>query len=324
MRYMTFQHGDTTRAGVISGESDADVVDLTVALGTRFRDIRDVIEGGTDVWDAARLAHTSPTGESLVPLDSVAVCAPLPRPVRIRDCTLFTEHLAPSMRQLAERRAAATSDPEAELRRLEAAGECDLPELLTKQPVYYTSDHLSVSGPDDLITAPRTSRFLDYELEYAAVLGTGGRNIAESDAAAHIFGYSIMNDWSLRDVQGAVMSTRLGPAGGKDFEGGNTFGPYVVTPDEVQNPYVLEMVARVDGVEWSRGNSRSISFTFERAIAHLSVDREMYAGEIIGSGTVLSGSGYELGRTLTDGATVELEIERLGTLRNKVAVMSDE
>jgi 2-keto-4-pentenoate hydratase/2-oxohepta-3-ene-1,7-dioic acid hydratase in catechol pathway len=112
------------------------------------------------------------------------------------------------------------------------------------------------------------------------------------------------------------MKTNLGPAEGKDFEKSNSFGPYIVTPDEVANPYQLDMVARINGEEWSQGNSSSMTYSFERAVAQLSIDRKIYAGEILGSGTVLSGSGFELGRRLPDAAVVELEIERLGVLRN--------
>ncbi|MDY6811543.1 MAG: fumarylacetoacetate hydrolase family protein, partial [Actinomycetota bacterium] len=202
--------------------------------------------------------------------------------------------------------------------RMLAAGDCDLPDVLREQFVYYNSDHLSVSGPGATIVAPPTSKSVDYELEFAAVVGVGGRDIPESQAREHIFGYCIFNDWSARDVQDKVMRSSLGPAEGKDFDGSNTLGPFLVTADEVSDPYRLEMTARVNGEEWSRGNSASITHTFEFALAHLSRGKQLYPGDVLGSGTVVSGSGFELGRTLSDGDVIELDIEKLGVLANTI------
>ncbi len=119
------------------------------------------------------------------------------------------------------------------------------------------------------------------------------------------------------------MQGRLGPAKGKDFDTGNAMGPYLVTPDEVPDPYNLTMVARVNGEPWSRGNSGDMHFTFEDMIAYVSQDETLHPGEFIGSGTVGNGCGLELDRWLQPGDMVELEVEHLGVLRNRVVRPAD-
>ncbi|CAJ1587480.1 fumarylacetoacetate hydrolase family protein [[Mycobacterium] wendilense] len=280
--------------------------------------MRTIIEMGPDAWEQIRAAQDRPAEHATRELASLKLLAPVPNPIRVRDCTLFTNHIEPALRAMARRRAEGAADPESEYQRMLASGAYDLPEIFEKQFVYYNADHLSTSGPGDVITAPPTSRDIDYELEFAVVLGCGGIDIPERQARSHIFGFVIFNDWSARDVQSEVMESTLGPAEGKDFEGSNTFGPFLVTADEVGDPYQLGMRALVNGEEWSRGRSDSMAYSFEFAIAHLSRGKRLFAGDIIGSGTVASGCGFELGRRLNDGDEVQLEIDRLGALRNVV------
>jgi 2-keto-4-pentenoate hydratase/2-oxohepta-3-ene-1,7-dioic acid hydratase in catechol pathway len=158
---------------------------------------------------------------------------------------------------------------------------------------------------------------LDYELELGIFIGRTGKDIARGEAASHIFGYTVYNDVSARDAQADEMAGMLGPAKGKDFDTGNVIGPCIVTADEIGDPYALEMVARVNGEEWSRGNSRTMKHRFEDIIAHVSASETLHAGEFIGSGTVGNGCGFELGRYPQAGDVVELEIERIGTIRNR-------
>jgi 2-keto-4-pentenoate hydratase/2-oxohepta-3-ene-1,7-dioic acid hydratase in catechol pathway len=114
------------------------------------------------------------------------------------------------------------------------------------------------------------------------------------------------------------MAGRLGPAKSKDFDTGNVLGPWLVTPDEIGDVYNLTMSARVNGEEWSRGHSGGMRFSFEEIIAAISRDETLYPGDVIGSGTVGGGCGLELDRWLRPGDVVELEIERIGVLRNRV------
>jgi len=296
------------------------VLDLTAAApdAADLASMRALIDAGDDgLSRASELLRMRPSG-AVVPADGVALRAPLPDPVRMRDCTLFTEHLAPAFQALARLQAGSADDPDAEYERLLATGRYDLPEVLRQQPAYYTCDHLAVSGPGDEIVAPPDSQQLDYELELGVVLGRTAQDVPAEQADSVIFGWTILNDWSLRDIQARIMTATLGPGLAKDFPGGTTLGPCIVTRDELTDPYRLDMRALVNGEEWSRGNSSSITHRAEDAVAVFSTGRTLHAGEVLGSGTVLGGSGFEIGRTLQDGDTVELHVEGIGVLRNRV------
>ena len=174
-----------------------------------------------------------------------------------------------------------------------------------------------------MIRIPAYTRQFDYEMEWAVIIGKGGRDIPLSKAHDHIAGYTIFNDFSARDVQMREMKGRLGPAKGKDFDTGNAIGPWMVTADDISDPYNLTMITRVNGEEWSRGTTADMHWTFEKLITYISASETLYPGEIIGSGTCSGrhgkGSGMELGRTLKAGDVVELEVEHIGTLRNRIA-----
>ena len=192
------------------------------------------------------------------------------------------------------------------------------PKVWYEFPVYYKGNPFSVVGQDAEVHWPAYTEKLDYELEFGIFIGKAGRNITPEVAPNHIAGYALYNDFSARDIQMQEMKCRLGPAKGKDFDTGNAIGPYLVTPDEIPEPYNLTMSARVNGEEWSRGNSGSMHFTFEEIIAYISRDETLYPGEFIGSGTVGSGCGLESERWLKQGDVVELQVEGLGVLRNVI------
>jgi 2-keto-4-pentenoate hydratase/2-oxohepta-3-ene-1,7-dioic acid hydratase in catechol pathway len=177
---------------------------------------------------------------------------------------------------------------------------------------------VSVVGPDADVRRSAYAQLLDYELELACVVGRGGVDVTPETAAGQIFGYTIFNDVSARDTQAVEMEGQLGPAKGKDFDTGNVFGPWIVTADEIGDPYDLTMVARVNGEEWSRGHSGTMFHRFEDIIAFVSRSETLHPGEILGSGTVGRGCGPELGRFLNPDDVVELEIERIGVLRNRI------
>ena len=191
----------------------------------------------------------------------------------------------------------------------------DIPPAWYKMPVYYKGNYRSLLGHDQLLTWPRYSQRMDYELELACVIGKEGIDISEDEAEGYIGGYTVMNDWSARDIQMEEMSVGLGPAKGKDFA--TSLGPWVVTPDEF-NPADARMTARINGELWSEGNIGQIHWSFPQMIAHASMDETLYPGDVLGSGTVGGGCGLELDRWLQAGDVVELEVEGIGTLRNRV------
>ena len=243
-------------------------------------------------------------------LGRVTLLAPLPLPMQIRDCLCFEEHIRRSVEGM---KRGGEAPPPMALAMLET---------VRRRPVWYKANRFAVVGPDVEIAWPKYSSVMDYECEMAAVIGTRGRDIPKEEAASHVFGYTIFNDFSARDLQMKEMAGRLGPAKSKDFDTGNVLGPYLVTPDEVPDPYALTMRARVNGEEWSHGSSREMHFRFEEILAYISRDETLYPGEFIGSGTVPSGCGLELDRWLKPGDVVELEVENLGVLRNRVTAPS--
>jgi 2-keto-4-pentenoate hydratase/2-oxohepta-3-ene-1,7-dioic acid hydratase in catechol pathway len=195
-------------------------------------------------------------------------------------------------------------------------------------PIFYFTNPAVVYAHEDEIPHPAASEALDYELEVAAVVGRDGSDLTPEQAAGIIAGYTIFNDFSARDVQMREMQQMLGPAKGKDFA--NAFGPVLVTPDallggEEGRPRGT-MVARVNGVEYSRGELGECHWSFAEMIAYASRDSRVRRGDIIGSGTVGTGCILELSAVhgsdrypwLRPGDAVELEVDGLGVLRNSI------
>ncbi len=230
----------------------------------------------------------------LFPRSNVRLLSPLPNPNSLRDFLAFEAHTK---------------------RGYERRGQ-QIPEQWYKLPVYYKGNHRSLIGPDEPVIWPRYTQKLDYELELACIIGKKGRDIPEAEAENYIFGYAILNDFSARDIQMEEMICRLGPAKGKDFA--TALGPYIVTADEIPDPRNLKMIARINGEVWSEGNSGTSHWTWPQMIAHVSNEEDLYPSDILGSGTVGGGCGYELDRWIQPGDTVELEIEGLGKLRNLI------
>lgn len=191
-----------------------------------------------------------------------------------------------------------------------------VPEAWYEIPAYYKGATEGFIGPEDEILWPSYTNVLDFELEMAIVIGKDGKNIKEEDALDHIFGYTILNDVSARDIQKKEMSVRLGPAKGKDFC--SVLGPVIVTADEFDGEPDLLMTATINGEEWSRGQSGDSHYTWAQMIAHASREEFIVAGDLMGSGTVGTGCGLELDRWIQSGDEIDLYIERIGHLKNKV------
>jgi fumarylacetoacetate (FAA) hydrolase len=185
-----------------------------------------------------------------------------------------------------------------------------------KLPVFYFTNPATIYGPDDEIPYPSSTQALDYELEFAWVMGRDLVNASREEALGAIAGFTIFNDFSARDVQRREMKLSLGPSKGKDFA--SAFGPFLLTPDEFRLQGA--MVARVNGVEYSRGDLSDLYHDIGDMIAHASRDSRVRAGDVMGSGTVGTGCILELGDRpwLQPGDVVELEVHGLGTLRNTV------
>ncbi len=258
-----------------------------------FADMRAVIQTGADKIQIS---------EASFALDEVKFHAPL-HPTTLRDAYAFEQHVKTASQNRGR----------------------NVPPEWYKFPIFYYTNPNSIFGPDDEIPYPHYTQALDFELEMAVVIGKGGINIKPEDAPLHVFGYTIFNDWSARDIQREEMKAGLGPAKGKDFA--SSLGPVIVTSEAladtaVNRPgvYDLTMTAKVNGVEMSRGNLKDIFWSFGEIIARASDTCELQAGDVIGSGTVGTGCLLELTKTqgpwLNEGDVVELEIERIGILKN--------
>ena len=196
-----------------------------------------------------------------------------------------------------------------------------------KIPIFYFSNPNCCYGHGENIPYPNGTTELDFELEFAVIIGNGGSNIKSSEANKVIAGYTILNDWSSRNLQREEMPMSLGPAKGKDFA--SSFGPYMVTPDEIESAWKddgklhLQMTCHVNGKKVSDGNTNDLYHSFGDMIERASMNTKLIPGEYIGSGTVGTGCILELrpenaGGWLKKGDIVTLEIERLGILENKI------
>jgi 2-keto-4-pentenoate hydratase/2-oxohepta-3-ene-1,7-dioic acid hydratase in catechol pathway len=194
----------------------------------------------------------------------------------------------------------------------------DIPEEWYRRPVYYKGNPSAIGAHEQDVAIPGYEERLDLEFEFAAIIGTAGVDIPKSEALSHIFGYTVYNDFSARVIQAAEMTVGLGPAKGKDFIAAHVLGPVVVTADELGDPYSLVMTATVNGEQWTDGSTSDMHWLFEQMIAYASRDELVRVGEVFGSGTVGGGSGAEQGRSLGPGDLVELTVEGIGTLRNRV------
>ena len=230
-------------------------------------------------------------------LDEVRLLAPLARPRVIRDFLTFEGHMKQASRAL---------------------GRGDtIPQAWYEVPAYYKGDCDTVVGTGVDIVWPAYCEKFDFELELGMVTGRRGKNISKADASQYIAGYTIWNDWSARDQQMREAPVGMGPSKGKDFDTGNGVGPYLVTADEMDVANA-RMIARINGEVWTDSSSAGRQFSFEDLIVHVSQNETIHAGELWGSGTVTSGSGLEQNRWLKPGDLVELEIEGIGILSNRV------
>lgn len=317
---------DAGRAGVLLG---ADVLDLAalsewarrngveLPTGALPSTTLELLRQGEDGMRAARNALRAASQATITDLDSIqglrhaqgsyALRTPVPNPPTIRDFYVFEQHVKASR----ARRGA------------------EMIPAWYEFPVFYFTNSSELYGTDEPVPYPTRSQEMDFELEIACVIGREGKDIAADDAPGYIAGYMVMNDWSARDLWRQEQVLNMGPAKGKDFA--LSLGPWLVTPDELADcragagkdeRYNLAMTGRINGDELSHDNATSMYYTFPQMIERASQQVRLRPGDIIGSGTCGTGCILELGterhRWLLPGDVVEMEIERLGVLRNTI------
>ena len=244
--------------------------------------------------------------DAVLPASGLRFGPPVLRPPSLRDFYAFEGHV----RTMWERRGG------------------EVPEAWYRMPIFYFSNVSEIRGPDEPVWSPAASVELDYELEVAALVDVAARDLSADRAEQAIGAFTIFNDWSARDLQRDETAVRLGPAKGKDFA--SSFGPWLVTPDELADARVagstgpnLTMTAEVNGTETSRGRWSDAQFSFGDMLARASADVGLRPGDLVGSGTVGGGCLLEvrdstLGRYLEPGDEVTLRVERLGALRSPI------
>jgi 2-keto-4-pentenoate hydratase/2-oxohepta-3-ene-1,7-dioic acid hydratase in catechol pathway len=256
---------------------------------------------GERVFDAgfagdmvAFIESGAPADRAAAPAEGARLLAPL-RPRTLRDFLAFEGHLVNAYKNLGR----------------------EIPSEWYEVPAYYKGIPDTVVGPDTVVPWPAYSDELDHELELAAIIGTTVKDVAVADAADAIFGYTIWNDLSARDVQRREGPIGMGPGKAKDWDGSNVLGPCILTADEF-DPSDARMRVRVNGELWGEDSSAHMHHTFPAMIAYAARSQTLRPGEVFGSGTAAGGSGLELGRRLQEGDVVELEVEGIGVLRNTI------
>lgn len=278
---------------------------LTYAVGdgsrVGFLDGDDVVDTGFDGDMVAFIEGGAAHGSErrVGPVGEVTLLAPL-RPRTIRDFLAFEGHLKNAFEGLGKA----------------------IPDEWYEIPAYYKGLPDTVIGPGAEIPWPAYTARLDHELELAAVIGRPGKDIAPADALSHVFGYTLWNDMSARDVQTRELPVGMGPCKAKDWDGSNVLGPFLVTADEI-DPHDVDLEVRVNGERWGGDNTGAMHHTFEAMIAYASQGLTLRAGELLGSGTATGGSGLELDRWLQPGDRIEMHSSGIGTLRNTVGARPD-
>jgi fumarylacetoacetate (FAA) hydrolase len=304
VRLVTYDNGAGPRAGVLQ---DDRIVDAAALLGTpmTLRDVGALVQQ-PNATDRLRDALAGSIARLSVPAASVRLRAPVIQPPTVRDYIAFEEHATGQFTR-------ETTGPRME--------------VWARLPVFYFSNPLKIAGPEDVVPYPAATQALDYECELGVVIGKEGTNVLAADADEYIAGFTIYNDWSCRDLQSDEQTFGLGPAKGKDAA--TSLGPVVVTLDEMA-PYYQNGVlnvrcqVRVNGVTWMDRNAWNQRHTFRDMIERASQDSRIVPGDVLGSGTVGSGSiseSYRLGfpaRFLEVDDVVEMEVEGIGVLRNTV------
>ncbi len=321
MKIVTYKHNEDTDLGLLVDEKIYSLKTIADSMNDFLQIGEKAMKKAKELEDIIKNSNSDSDG---VLLSDSTLLAPVPNPTSCRDAYAFRQHVATARRN---------------------RGVDMIPEF-DQFPIFYFTNHNAILGPtDDIVCMPDHMQKLDFELEAAIVIGRKGRNIKAKDADEYIAGYLIMNDMSARGLQMEEMKLNLGPAKGKDFC--TIIGPYLVTKDELVHKkvntaeghegdtYSLSMSCWVNGELLSKGNMKDMDWTFAEIVERCSYGTDILAGDVIGSGTVGTGCLLELNGThklenpnfepiwIKDKDVIEMEIEGLGKIKNKVVLEND-
>ena len=309
MKLVSYNYLNMTKLGVLSGTSE--IIDVfEVSNGSLPNNMRDFLNAFHQNLLMLK-EHLNNNKYNAVNLNSVDIYSPIVNPTSFRDAYAFRKHVEAGRRN----------------RGLEMIPEYD------EFPVFYFSNHNSITGPGNVFIQNRHLEKMDFEFEIAIIIGKKGKNIEAKDSLDYIAGLTIMNDWSARGLQFKEMKLNLGPAKGKDFA--TSIGPYLVTLDDLNHKIIkkgkgfsfdLQMKGFVNDKLISTDNMKNMFWTFSDIIERASYGVELVPGDVIGSGTCATGCFLELNQTnksnnwINNGDTVRLEVEELGSLVNKIVL----
>jgi len=321
MKIVTYKYNESTHLGLIVNEKIYSLNSIASSMNDFLQMEEEGMRKAKELEESIKNANANSEG---IPLNDSVLLAPVPNPPSCRDAYAFRQHVATARRN---------------------RGVDMIPEF-DQFPIFYFTNHNAILGPtDDILCMPDHMQKLDFELEAAIVIGKKGRNIKAKDADDYIAGYLIMNDMSARALQMEEMRLNLGPAKGKDFC--TIIGPYLVTKDELEskrattadghdgNTYSLNMKCWLNGELLSEGNMKDMNWTFAEIVERCAYGADILPGDVIGSGTVGTGCLLELNGShklenpdyepvwLKDGDIIEMEIEGLGKIKNKVVLEND-
>ncbi|MDH2905575.1 MAG: fumarylacetoacetate hydrolase family protein [Methanomassiliicoccales archaeon] len=284
------EEGDPTPRESADFLMPPDMIQLAKRGERAMSEIRDVIS-----WVGERRDIRGPDGERIFwKMGEVRLLPPVLKPPVLRDFAAFETHLKNTFGKMG----------------------VALPEAWYRRPMAFKGNPTTIFGQDASIVWPAYTEKLDYEMEICAVIGKPGSNIPVDRAYEHIFGFTILNDFSARDIQTEEMSNHTGPFKAKDFAWG--LGPWIVTTDEIGSVDRVEMSIKVNGDVWSSTSSEAMKWNFAELVSYTSTDEMLNTGDLIGSGTVNGGCGFEIDRWLKPGDMVEIEVKKIGTLKNRI------
>ncbi|MBT3399558.1 MAG: fumarylacetoacetate hydrolase family protein [Rhodospirillaceae bacterium] len=283
--------GDSNPTGRAEAFCPADLQQFAGLYGTDLGLLEETV-----AWAEAHRDATGPRGETLIwSLADIALRPPIARVPVLRDFAAFEDHLENTFGKM----------------------DLSIPPAWYDQPTAFKGNSTTMFGHDSTVPWPRYTKKLDYELELAAIIGKPALDVDLDNASDYIMGYTLLNDFSARDTQRGEMQVSTGPYKGKDFAWG--LGPWIVTSDEMGDPADLQMAVRIDGEVWAESTPGPMQWSFPEAVSYTSQDEMLNIGEVLGSGTVNNGCGFEIDRWISPGAVVELEADRIGVLRHHVA-----
>ncbi len=293
---MEADHGEANPTGRSLAFCPPDLQAYAELYGTDLTLLEKIVD-----WVSVHEEVVGPRGETVNwRLADVTLLPPILRVPVLRDFAAFEDHLENTFSKMGLK----------------------IPPVWYEQPTAFKGNSTTLFGHGSIVPWPRYTKKLDYELELAAVIGRPTKDVEIDHASGAILGYTLLNDFSARDTQRGEMNVSTGPYKGKDFAWG--LGPWLITPDEFGDPATLQMAVRVDGEVWAKSTPGPMHWTFPQLISYTSQDELMNVGEVLGSGTVNSGCGFEIDRWIEPGATVELEADRIGVLTHHIGYPAGE